>query len=433
MTSSTTVFILLDAFRWDYVNPVDTPFLHAITESGVYARRLVSSSGFAQRTAIFCGTFPDRTGNFAMFTFDPTRSPFGFLAPYAPALAIVQRVADLGWRGGGRLRAALHRRCIEPRARKEAVYAPAAFIPLHVLHLIGIAEDEKPIHALGALPVESIFDLLHRRGSDYAYVMFPEVNCDDDHTLALVLQRLAERRSLYLVQFSDSDLLGHLQGPESAMRHKVAGEIDRKLRALKRAFEERFEDVTFFVIGDHGMMQVEETVDVAGLVHGRARQHGWRHGKDYLLFLDSTLARLWALDPRAEGRLADLLDNSLLDRTGARITESVATENRLPWGDRRYGDLIWWARPGVLIHPDYFHPRFQVVKGMHGYDSRHEKMHGFALLHGKRIRPASIAQARLVDICPTLCDVLGVPAPAQSEGKSLLASPLIDTGQTGTS
>ena len=431
MTTPPVVFVLLDAFRWDYVNPVDTPFLHGLSESGLFVQRLVSSSGFAQRTTIFCGTFPDRTGNFAMFAFDPGRSPFSFLTPYGSILAFIQTLVDLKLRGSGRLSDALRRRHIEPRARTRAAYAPSAYIPLHVLQFIGIAEDEKPIHLPGALPAESVFDVLSRQGVDYAYLMFPTVNCDDDGTLARVLEGIRERRRLYCVQFSDADFFCHLDGPESAVRHRVAGEIDRKLRVLQQAFHDAGDSPTFFIVGDHGMMEVEETVDVAAIVHGRAKRRGLRHGTDYLLFLDSTLARLWALRARAEGQLDEIIDDPVLQRAGTRITTTLAREYRIPWPDRRYGDVMWWARPGVLVHPDYFHPAHQVVRGMHGYDSRHEKMQGFAVLHGGGIRPNWMATASLVDVCSTLCGVLGVPVPTQNEGRSLLAASPTGPGSTG--
>ncbi len=421
MSVSTVVFVLLDAFRWDYVDPVDTPFLHGLAEAGVYVQKLKSSNGFGQRSTVFCGTHPDRTGNYTMFTLDPAQSPFRFLARNVPLLGLAQRFIDTGWRGSGRVGAAIRRRFVDLPARRLASYVPSAFIPLDVLHLIGIGEDERPIHEPGSLPVESLFDVLHRREREYAYLMYPAVSCQDDRTFELVLHDLRRPRPLHLIQFSDADLFGHLAGPESMTRHRAAGELDRKLRALKRAFDAACEEVAWLIIGDHGMMQVCETVDVSAIVHGAATRRGWRHGKDYLLFLDSTLARLWALSSRAEKGLADLFDDPALGRTGVQVTDTLAAECRIPWRDRRHGDCIWWAHPGVLIHPDYFHPALQVVKGMHGYDSRHEKMQGFAIAWRNGIQPKVLVQRSLVDICPTLCELLGVPPPQLSEGESLVA------------
>ena len=50
------LFILLDAFRHDYINPVDTPFLFAAAQRGVYAKKLKSTTGFTQRTAVLTGS-----------------------------------------------------------------------------------------------------------------------------------------------------------------------------------------------------------------------------------------------------------------------------------------------------------------------------------------------------------------------------------------
>ena len=76
---SKILFILLDAFRHDYINPVDTPFLYAGTRRGVYARKLKTTTGFTQRTSIFTGAMGMESDMFTMFTFDYDGSPFRFL------------------------------------------------------------------------------------------------------------------------------------------------------------------------------------------------------------------------------------------------------------------------------------------------------------------------------------------------------------------
>jgi predicted AlkP superfamily pyrophosphatase or phosphodiesterase len=415
------VCIVLDAFRWDYLNPVDTPLLHELTGSGVYAERLVTTTGFTQRSALFSGTYPDRTGNFSMFTFDPDGSPFSFLSRSRPLLALAQRIVDSGVRGTGRLDRRL-RAGIASRAASSEAHPPTAFIPLHLLPMLGVSEDAVPIHAPRAFSVESLFDLVHRRGLGFTYLMYPAVNCADDAVLDLALSRAADGHRLYLLQFSESDAVCHVHGPESPMRRRVVGELDRKLRVLRTAFEAACGAVRWVILGDHGMMEVTERIDVARSVHGTARRLGWRHGREYVLFLDSTFARVWALTDRAQRRLGELLAHPELARTGGLVTAETASRYRIPWGDRRYGDLIWWARPGVLIAPDYFHAPSERVQGMHGYDAYHEKMQGFALVAGEGVEPCRLPEVRLVDICPTLCSLLGLPPPAGNEGESLCAA-----------
>jgi len=153
-------------------------------------------------------------------------------------------------------------------------------------------------------------------------------------------------------------------------------------------------------------------------VHGRAARAGLRHGSDYLLFLDSTLARLWSFNDRARRTLEDVFASPPLDECGHLIDEAMAARYRIPTPGPRYGEQIWWAAPGVLIHPDYFHPRRQVVKGMHGYDSYHEKMMGFAIVAAPGYGRGSLESASLVDVCPTLCDLVGLPYPDANEGES---------------
>jgi len=418
MLGKTTVFIILDAFRWDYLNEEDTPYLWRRASEGLHVRRVVSSTGFTQRAAMFTGAYPDRTDCFTMFCYDREGSPYRFLRPLREPLRWLEAGAphfapfDLVERG-------LRHRVLYKLGRIFASHAPPAFIPLHLLPLIGVSEDRVSIHGPGGLPFTSIFDRLREQGGTYRFLMFPDLFGDDEAVLEATLASVGEGHSLYLLQFSDSDELCHRHGSESDVRRQVAAELDRKVRLVTEAFERAYAAPSFMVVGDHGMMDVETTVDVASAVHGRARDAGLRHSRDYLLFLDSTLARLWFFDNRARAVLQDVLASPPLEGLGGLIDEEMAARYRIPPPGPRYGEQIWWASPGVLIHPDYFHPRRQVVKGMHGYDSYHEKMMGFALVVAPDYGRGSLESAPLVDVCPTLCDLVGLPYPDANEGESL--------------
>lgn len=420
MKKETTVFIILDAFRWDYINPEDTPLLNEWSHNSLYAKTLISSAGFTQRSAIFCGTPSDVTNNFTMFSYDPDNSPFRFLNMYKPFLRPVQAYLNRKIPEREQMERKLRDEVIYPRTKKYAAHAPTAWIPLHLLPLIGITEDEKIIFDKGGMSTESIFDILHDKGVPFEYLMFPVTNCEDNNVLESTLNAAEKGSLFYLLQFSDSDLLMHHYGTSGKERRDVAREIDRKISLLRDEFDKNFERVNWLIIGDHGMTDIHTNLDVEEIIIQEGTKRGLTHGKDFLIFLDSTMARLWALKPRAQEFIDQIFNHPKLENSGTVIDQTFAKKNRIPFRNKKYGDVIWWANPGVLIVPDYFHPRNYIVKGMHGYDSHHCDMKGFAMLYTPRVKAQQIEQVNLIDICPTLCDLLFVGYPHKNEGISFM-------------
>jgi predicted AlkP superfamily pyrophosphatase or phosphodiesterase len=426
------LFILLDAFRHDYINAVDTPFLFEAARNGIYAKKLKSTTGFTQRTAILTGCTAAAAGMFTMYTFDRHGSPFGFLenspkrngldrlsqwVEKVPAVTGLRRVKRLILESQQQ-RDRIYRQWIQNEAKKHAAHASPAFIPLALLPYIGISEDNRSIHLPRALEQETIFDVFAREGVEYKFLMFPAFNCEDQAVLQLFLREARSSVGVILGQFSDSDLLIHHCGPSSAQRRSVVGEIDRRLREIAACYGD---DVTWVIIGDHGMTDVIEEVDVAGEVTVLEKSARAKHGRDYLLFLDSTMARFHCLTDKGRRFVSSISEAKLFQQKGTFIHPELAARYSIPFGDRRYGDVIWWANLGTIIFPDYFHDRYTHNKGMHGYDSEHDDMKGFFLAFGPDISSKIVAEAHLIDVCASLCAAVGVGPPASNEGASLLS------------
>ncbi len=430
-SASKILFILLDAFRHDYINPVDTPFLYAGTQRGVYARKLKTTTGFTQRTSIFTGTMGTKSDMFTMFTFDYDGSPFRYLAHDRRAKAFVstgqllERIPSVnGLRRVKRLliegyeqKEQAYRDWIQNESKKYAAHAPPAHIPLTLLPFIGVSEDNRPIHLPGAGAEETIFDVFVKAQIEYKYLMFPALNCEDE---AVMRQFLLEKKSssrIILGQFSDSDLLIHQCGPSSQRRRTIAGEIDRRLREIAVEYEN---DVTWIIIGDHGMTDVKDEIDIIGQLTCLEDELGVIRQRDYLVFLDSTMARFRWITEKGRDFLNKIQQVSLFHDKGRFVDKGMADRYQIPIADRRYGDLIWWANLGTLIFPDYFHDRYTHNQGMHGYDSDHDDMKGFFLAVGPNISTAVIEEAHLIDVCASLCATVGVKPPKSNQGKSLL-------------
>jgi predicted AlkP superfamily pyrophosphatase or phosphodiesterase len=426
------LFILLDAFRSDYINSIDTPFLYSKISTGIYAEKLKTTAGFTQRTAIYTGTTGKESGMFTMYTFDADHSPFYFLRDWPACVKLSSkknwwdRLPDI--RG---IRVVKHiftrhlkerehyfRQWIQNEVKKEAIHATPAHIPLTLLPELGVSEDNRPIHLPGAFNRESIFDMFSKEGIKYKYLMYPVMDSQDQNVLEALLTSKFSDADILMGQLSDSDLLIHHWGPKSPKRRQIIGEIDRKLRQIASHYND--EGTIWIVIGDHGMTDVVEEIDIPAILELLECKYHAKMGRDYLLFLDSTMARFKWKTHTGKAFLSRVKELPILLEKGRFIDEQIAEEYSIPIVDRRYGDLIWWANVGILLFPDYFHDCHTHNKGMHGYDSNHDDMKGFFLAFGPGISSRKLPQVNLIDVCPTICAATGVSYPRDNKGVCLL-------------
>jgi len=419
------LFLVLDAFRWDYLDAETTPFLWQLHREGVSVNRVRTASGFTQRTTIFTGTWADVTGHWTMHCHDPARSPFRFLAGKrwpAVAQAIANRLPGVA----GRVFEARLRTWIYGRARAWSRHPSTARIPLHLLPFFAVTEDERPVQEPGALGTPSVFDRLHEAGVPFKYLMYPEVDGSDRSTEAALVRGAGDSLHAYFGLLSGADQAGHAHGPRAPETARACAHLDARLHRIHTAFEKAGRIPRWLVVGDHGMVKVTEHVDALGTLHRTAKRHGLVEAQDWLAFCDSTSVKVWALSPRANGFLEEAFSG--LETSGSVLEERTARRRRIPFGDRRYGDRVWLANPGILVRPDFFHRREERVLGMHGYDPGVEEQKGSAVVHGPGISSTAVEEAPLVDVCPTLCALLDVAPPAASEGRSWLQPVPVEAG-----
>jgi len=71
-----TILLLLDAFRNDYLTEQTTPFLWKCAMEGEYYKNVEQSYGFCERTEIFTGKPASESGFFTAIGYDPINSPY---------------------------------------------------------------------------------------------------------------------------------------------------------------------------------------------------------------------------------------------------------------------------------------------------------------------------------------------------------------------
>ncbi len=410
--SHATVFIIMDAGRADYVRPETMPFLHGLLSQGVTGQ-FESPPGFAQRTVLFSGRYPDTSGNFSQFVFDPKRSPFKWVKMLGPAKGLVKpRKALFPLRKG--IQAIT-------KWKTGAFHTDPAWIPPKFLPYFAMCEDMKPMYEPGALGAPSIFDLCRKAGLKFRYLAHP-VSGDDDEIHQILVRELREKKpyDLYVAQFSVTDERGHQDGPFSdKMQKGHLPALDQKLASIHAALSANYDTWDFFVCGDHGMGPVEREVDVLEAL----KKADAVPAKDYVVFINSTLAVFWYLTEH--GRRA--VERVLPGIPGTHVvTEAERRRRRIPV-ERRWGDRMLAAEPGVMFWPDYFHVQDSTIVGMHGYLDKRDETYGICCLASSpgRAPPKAVGLRPLVDVFPTLCDLLKLPTPPSNEGASLVRPALV--------
>jgi hypothetical protein len=131
------------------------------------------------------------------------------------------------------------------------------------------------------------------------------------------------------------DRIGHEYGTKSKEIILAVKKIDERLS--KKKFD--------IILSDHGMMDVKKLISVP-------------ETEDCLI--DSTFARYWGRNPDFNSEYGEWIEVE----------------------DKRYGEYIFLANPGVLIFPNYWQKK-NPVKAMHGYSPKCKDMNAIYILNSK--------------------------------------------------
>src|SRR3989344_5050226 len=142
-----------------------------------------------------------------------------------------------------------------------------------------------------------------------------------------IKKHVSKKSDIDFIYFGDLDKLGHEYGTKSTKIIEAVKKIDEKIS--KMDFD--------LIFSDHGMVDIEKTVEVPITEN---------------CFIDSDMARYWGDD------LKDIIKN--LPMNDGKI---------INW-NKKYGDIIFLADTGVLTFPNFWNDK--PVKCMHGYDGKHK-------------------------------------------------------------
>lgn len=399
------VMILIDAFSNDYLSKEDTPFLYSMANNGYHYQ---VDSLFAYRgieATIFSGVSPNIHKIWTEFCLKSDVANEKKVKTnkfFKKIIKIVDAISN-------------------DRLSRVSRYVYHKYIlrsELHMTNLIPVDISEhfetsqpyifKP-NALGEIP--TLFDIFRENNNNFIFLAAPITKGDTD-ALDKTLQTInKENYDFWFMKFGNLDPLGHKFGPHSDELKKGLKRVDFMVEQVVDKFQAKYRDPVFIILSDHGMTEVKKTIDV---MH-ELEELNLIMPNDYIMFLDSAMARFWFFNQKARIKIMDklsdiqygyILDNSNLEQLGIDKVGCC------------YGEEIFALEEGYTIFPDFFR-RGSPPKGMHGY--AFESDNNILVISSPKIDLKRRKKAYFVDLVPTVLDLMGLPIPHLCEGSSLLA------------
>ncbi len=344
-----TVIILIDAFSITYLSDEYTPYIYRISKEGLssYLKPMFAFRGI--ETTLFTGKWPSEHGIFAEMrlrtTYDNIRDKlFEVLIQMIDAsghdkIMKLSRVAgEFIFRG---TRSRLTPNLIPPKALKYFT-----------------ASQHKPIYYINSTKIPTIFDELRNRDIPFRFIEPSIINGDKGILEKIKKYAKDDKTRFWYLKFSGFDMEGHIYGPEpSSFKEKIfTTEIYiRQIIDLLGGID----NINLLILADHGMSRVHNYID---LMKELEKIKEIRLYKDYIIFLDSTLARFWFFNNN-KSILIDYL-NGL--EYGHIVTDKEKDLLKIPEDRMQIGDVMFVVDEGYIIYPDFWSGK-RKAKGMHGY------------------------------------------------------------------
>jgi len=342
------VVLLVDALGWELAEKHGR-----FAPSLPHRRKIETILGFSSGAlpTLFTGRMPEEHGRWLMYRRAQGETPFRGFGALRLLPERVQR--------SGRLARLLTRTVARRGVRG---YFHLYEVPRWLLAEFDLAEREDPF-APGGLPGDSLWDHLERRGVRWRRWNW---RTPEDQNLAALARQLAEGdEDLLFCYTAELDTLLHVEGSRGAGVQARLERYPEWIETLEREAARRGERLWVYLFSDHGMVDVTRTVDVAA----RLRALPVRWPRDYLVFLDATMARFWWRGEKARALVREALDR---EPHGHWLDDATLAREGARFPNREYGEDLFLLAPGAMVVPSFMGT--SPLKAMHGYDASHPDM-----------------------------------------------------------
>lgn len=352
------LFVFVDACGWQIIK--DDPFVGQVAP---YRRRLRSVFGYSSACipSILSGRYPTEHRNWSYFVYDPANSPFQslrWLRCIPSAISSRRRVRNV----------------ISAWAKRKLGfhgYFDLYNMPFRDIASYDFTEKRSPLRPGGMNRGPNIFDFLEERRIPY-HVSVP-ARGEEGNLEALQRDLAQEEIDFAFLYWPELDGLMHRVGNDSPEVPRKLRDYEEKIDRLLATAREHYEDVRLYVFSDHGMANCDVHVDL----RRRIEALGLRHGTDYAVVYDSTMARFWFFDDAARAAVIACLESV---PEGEILGDAELTDLGTYFADGYFGQLIFLMQEGTLIVPSHMGER--PIRAMHGYHP--DAPHSYAALMTNR-------------------------------------------------
>ena len=343
------VFFYIDALDSSILTSTHMPFLYSIAaKHSRWDLQNVLGYSFAIQACMLSGKYPEENNHWMPYFYSPESSPTLF--KLLNKIGILFPIDKQPF-----LRFIIERQCRKLLLNK-GVHINN--VPLRVINKISLY----PYYYMCEMPFfDELSITFDRNDSKLTYIGPPFIR---KHFYSTLLEHVkaSQRDNEAVFVYDDAlDGLGHKFGPTSQEYLLYARSLDRVLNSVYRQLRATYGDrLTFLVFSDHGQAQLTHYID---LIRQIEAQH-LHFSKDFISFVDATMALFWVEDQTVKEKLAATLDSL---RVGTIVNEGGIEKYHLKFKNKRmYGDLLFVVNPGWTLFPNSYSP-FRPMKGLHGY------------------------------------------------------------------
>ncbi len=335
------LYIFIDALGWELAERY-----HFCADFLPCRYDVVTQLGYSAGAVptILTGKTPPEHGHFSFFYYDPHHSPFRFLK-YLPSFLLPDIIFS-------RHRIRHHISKVLKKVLGYTGYFQLYRVPFRHLPYLNYSEKRDMFIPGGMDGVPNLADAW--QGRSYHISDWRKPGMFNFQEAEELLKRGSFECAFIYDAALDGFLHRHIGEPEA-----VRAELKRYEERMRRLYETAvacYDEVEFCVLSDHGMTPLTCSLDLRPVL-GK-----YRWGRDYISFVDSTMARFWWIRPELKEELRAAVASA---GHGHWLSEQEQERYHVNFPDHRYGDDIYLLDAGVQFAPSDMGG--MALPGMHGF------------------------------------------------------------------